>query len=64
MLDLTRIRSRDKCMIKSTTVFFYGKAQGRIAHHLESKHTKLDEIKDILTLDIKTAPSAKERLKG
>ena len=39
------------------------KAQARIARHLESKHTKQDEIKDILTLDIKTATGAKEKLK-
>ena len=42
---------------------FCGKAQARIARHLESKHTKQDEIKDILTLDIKTAAGSKERLK-
>ena len=40
---------------------FCGKAQARIARHLESKHTKQDEIKDILTLDIKTVDPASYR---
>ena len=42
---------------------FGEKTQARMALHLEVKHTKQDEIKDILTLDIKTVAGAKERLK-